>query len=133
MRTLDEIVGQQRLLGPNAPLRRAIEAGNIYSMGNYKNTPGVNTEDVLPIKKEEPRILVYQGDYISPGPRRSFGWQPFNGKSPFTDERVRQAVSMSWDRALFTDAFYDAKKFADAGLAVQARWNTGLIGTQEGL
>jgi putative ATPase len=31
-RTLDEIVGQQRLLGPNTPLRRAIEAGHIYSM-----------------------------------------------------------------------------------------------------
>jgi len=31
-RTLDEIVGQQRLLGSNTPLRRAIEAGNIYSM-----------------------------------------------------------------------------------------------------
>jgi putative ATPase len=31
-RTLDEIVGQQRLVGPSAPLRRAIEAGNIYSM-----------------------------------------------------------------------------------------------------
>src|ERR1700740_3303798 len=31
-RTIGEIVGQQRLLGPNAPLRRAIEAGNIYSM-----------------------------------------------------------------------------------------------------
>ncbi len=31
-RTLDEIVGQPRLLSPNTPLRRAIEAGNIYSM-----------------------------------------------------------------------------------------------------
>ena len=31
-RSLDEIVGQQRLLGPGAPLRRAIEAGNVYSM-----------------------------------------------------------------------------------------------------
>jgi putative ATPase len=31
-RTLDEIVGQQRLLGPNTPLRRAIESGTIYSM-----------------------------------------------------------------------------------------------------
>jgi len=31
-RTLDEIVGQQRLLGAGAPLRRAIEAGNVYSM-----------------------------------------------------------------------------------------------------
>jgi putative ATPase len=30
--TLDEIVGQPRLLGADAPLRRAIEAGNVYSM-----------------------------------------------------------------------------------------------------
>ena len=31
-RSLDEIVGQQRLLAPNTPLRRAIESGNVYSM-----------------------------------------------------------------------------------------------------
>ncbi len=31
-RTLDEIVGQQRLLGPGTALRRSIEAGNIHSM-----------------------------------------------------------------------------------------------------
>jgi len=31
-RTLDEIVGQQRLLAEGTPLRRAIEAGNVYSM-----------------------------------------------------------------------------------------------------
>ncbi len=107
------------------------KAGNIYTMGNYKNTPGVNSGDVLPVKKEEPRILVYQGDFVSPGPRRSFGWLPA-GKSPFIDERVRQAVSMSWDRALFADTFNDAAKFASAGLSVQVRWNTGLVGSQEG-
>jgi putative ATPase len=31
-RTLDEIVGQPRLLGEGAPLRRAIEAGHVHSM-----------------------------------------------------------------------------------------------------
>ena len=31
-RNLDEIVGQQRLLGPDAPLRRAIESGHVHSM-----------------------------------------------------------------------------------------------------
>jgi putative ATPase len=31
-RTLDEVVGQQRLLGGGTPLRRAIEAGHVYSM-----------------------------------------------------------------------------------------------------
>jgi len=31
-RTLDEIVGQRRLLDPGTPLRRAIEGGHVYSM-----------------------------------------------------------------------------------------------------
>jgi putative ATPase len=31
-RTLEEIVGQDRLLGPETPLRRAIEAGHVHSM-----------------------------------------------------------------------------------------------------
>ncbi|MGH8174325.1 MAG: replication-associated recombination protein A [Rhodanobacteraceae bacterium] len=31
-RTLDEIVGQQRLLAPGTPLRRAIESGHVHSM-----------------------------------------------------------------------------------------------------
>src|SRR5450432_180540 len=31
-RTLDEIVGQQRLLGPATPLRRSIESGHVHSM-----------------------------------------------------------------------------------------------------
>jgi len=30
--TLDEIVGQERLLGPGTPLRRAIESGHVHSM-----------------------------------------------------------------------------------------------------
>lgn len=31
-RTLDEIVGQDRLLGPDSALRRALEAGSVHSM-----------------------------------------------------------------------------------------------------
>src|SRR5882724_3364962 len=31
-RTLDEIVGQPRLLGPGTPMRRAIESGHVHSM-----------------------------------------------------------------------------------------------------
>ncbi|HEX5952973.1 MAG TPA: AAA family ATPase, partial [Rhodanobacteraceae bacterium] len=31
-RTLDEIVGQDRLLGPGTALRRALEAGSVHSM-----------------------------------------------------------------------------------------------------
>ena len=107
------------------------KAGNIYSMGNYQNTPGVSGGDIIPVKKEEPRRLIYQSDFSGLGARRSFGWLPA-GKSPFLDERVRQAVSMSWDRALFVDTFYEASKFSSQGLPVEARWNTALIGSQEG-
>ena len=39
----------------------------------------------------------------------TFGKLP-DGKSPF-DERVRQAFSMSWDRDLFIDVFYNVSKF----------------------
>src|SRR6187402_3358719 len=31
-RTLDEVVGQRRLVAPDSALRRAIEAGNVHSM-----------------------------------------------------------------------------------------------------
>ncbi|HEU4669655.1 MAG TPA: replication-associated recombination protein A [Dyella sp.] len=31
-RTLDEVVGQQRVVGPGKPLRRALEAGRVHSM-----------------------------------------------------------------------------------------------------
>lgn len=31
-RTLDEVIGQQKLIGPNGPLRRAVEAGRLPSM-----------------------------------------------------------------------------------------------------
>ena len=31
-RSLDEVVGQPRLLAPNTPLRRAIESGHVHSM-----------------------------------------------------------------------------------------------------
>ena len=40
-----------------------------------------------------------------------------DGKSPFLDERVRQAFSMAWDRDLFIDAFYNVSKFEAAGPA----------------
>ena len=41
-----------------------------------------------------------------------FGWQ---GNSPFLDERVRQAVSMSIDRDLYIDTFHNVAKLG-AGL-----------------
>ena len=101
------------------------KAGNIYSMGSGNNTPKVRPEDILATKKDEPRLQIYPSDLGGGGPRMGFGYLP---KSPFLDERVRQAFSMSIDRDLYMDTFLNVDKFTSEGLAVETRWNTGLCG-----
>ena len=49
--------------------------------------------------------------------RLSFGWLP-KDQSPFSDERVRQAVAHSWDRDAYLDAFYNTSKFEAEGLPI---------------
>jgi peptide/nickel transport system substrate-binding protein len=95
------------------------KAGNIH----YFTAP--RNEDVVTVKNEDKRIQIYRTD-VNPGTNVvTFGKLP-EGKSPFTDERVRQAFSMSWDRDLFIDVFYNVSKFEAAGLPVDSRWNTHL-------
>jgi len=111
------------------------KAGNTYSFGSYGSTPKITAEDVLPLKKETPAVQVFGGDLGNPqglGTRiLVYGWLP-DGKSPFVDERVRQAISMSWDRDLYMDTFFNIPQFAAEGLPVDARWNTGLQAIQQG-
>src|SRR5206468_7009941 len=47
-------------------------------------------------------------------------------------ERVRQAVSMSWDRDLYIESFNNVANFTAEGLAVETRWNSSLGATNEG-
>src|SRR5436190_5793610 len=66
------------------------KAGNIH----YFTAP--RNEDVVTVKNEDKRINIYRTD-VNPGTNVvTFGKLP-DGKSPFNDERVRQAFSMSWD------------------------------------
>jgi ABC-type transport system substrate-binding protein len=109
------------------------KAGNIYHFGSH-GTGVIKPEDVLPVKREQPRISVYQGalrDAGSPVSRLAFGWQP-DGRSPFMDERVRQAVSMSADRDLFLDTFFNAAGFEAEGLPVELRWHSALSSQYDG-
>jgi len=97
-------------------------------MGSHTTALQVTPEDVLPVYHEEPRLGIFQGDLKngdSPVSRVGFGWLP-EGKSPFLDERVRQAVSMSWDRDLWLETFFNVSKFAAEGLPVETRWNSHL-------
>jgi ABC-type transport system substrate-binding protein len=110
-----------------------LKAGNIYSFGASSNVPGIKAEDLLTLKRDEPQIQIYLTPRVA-GANPSvltFGMQPA-GKSPFLDERVRQAVSMSWDRDLYADTFYNAAAFAKEGLPVDVRWHSSLSNAWDG-
>lgn len=108
------------------------KTGNIHYLGSGTSSY-VRPEDVLPVKREEPRLLIYPTDVeVSTGSSGlSFGWLP-EGKSPFLDERVRQAVSMSYDRDLFIETFYNVSNFEAAGMPVETRWHTHFFASNEG-
>ncbi|HLF77979.1 MAG TPA: ABC transporter substrate-binding protein [Dehalococcoidia bacterium] len=95
-------------------------AGNIYVWTT------VRQEDVVSTKRDVPAVKMFQAapTGFSPGSTVYFGWQPTNANKPFKDERVRQALSMSWDRDLFIDTFSNVSKFTEQGLPAAALWNT---------
>jgi peptide/nickel transport system substrate-binding protein len=100
-----------------------LKAGNIY-YAISRNT--LRSEDVLTLKKDEPRILLYQSPFdTTAGTAVTFGHLPV-GQNKFQDERVRQAVSMSWDRDLYVMAYYNVDSFQKAGMPVDTAWNSGL-------
>ncbi|HEU0073020.1 MAG TPA: ABC transporter substrate-binding protein, partial [Dehalococcoidia bacterium] len=87
----------------------------------------VLAEDIIPTKKEKPdlQMVAGVGASNSPGATMRFGWDNIAGKpSPFLDERVRQALSMSFDRDAYIDAFYNVSKFEGEGLPVDTYWYT---------
>lgn len=109
-----------------------LKAGNIYRFAHVSSD--IRSEDVLPLKREEPRIAVYQGDLNAAtvvGNILAFGWLPA-GKSPFLDERVRQAFSMAIDRDAYLDTFHNVSQFRAEGVPVDSPWNSHLVATQEG-
>jgi peptide/nickel transport system substrate-binding protein len=94
-----------------------------FKAGNIHDYP-VRAEDILTLKRETPDLAMYRSDYVSAlGARTVFGWQPA-GKSPFNDERVRQAMSMSYDRDLYLETFQNISRFRGEGLPVDTRWTT---------
>jgi ABC-type transport system substrate-binding protein len=109
-------------------------AGNIYSFGSYFSGPQIAGEDVIPTKRQQPNIQIYEGEMAAAGligARMSLGWLP-EGQSPFLDERVRQAIALSFDRDIYLETFYNLSKFEAEGLPVETRYRTHLQPTFEG-
>ncbi len=96
------------------------KAGNIHTLFGQSRLRG---EDILPTKKDVPALQIYEDDVDSTSLHTAFGWLP-EGKSPWLDERMRQAYSMSIDRDAFIDAVYNVSKFKADGLPVETAWHT---------
>ena len=108
------------LLDPSAQLAQ-FQTGALSTMN-------VAPELVLSTKDAAPDLELYQWLNASMttgiGGWR-FGWLPKDGKpSPFLDERVRQAVSMSIDRTTHLDTLHNVTNFNAAGIPVQAYWHS---------
>jgi peptide/nickel transport system substrate-binding protein len=110
-----------------------LKAGAIYRFAHVSSD--IKAEDVLPLKRDEPRIAVYQGELNAAtvtGNILAFGWLPIAGKVPFLDERVRQAFSTAIDRDAYFDTFHNVSGFRKEGVPIDVRWSSHLIATQQG-
>jgi len=97
-----------------------------FRAGNVYTGAAVRQEDVIRTKQEVPELKMYTtappGSF-SPGVTVFFGWTPVAENTAFKDERVRQALSMSLDRDLYIDTFYNVEKFRSQGLPVETKWH----------
>jgi peptide/nickel transport system substrate-binding protein len=91
----------------------------------------VRKEDVLGLKREAPEIVLNGGQFPRSAGRLFFGVQ--DQQSPFKDERVRQAVSMSMDRDLVIDVFDNVKNLSKEGLVLETRWNSPIAAGWDGV
>ncbi len=99
-----------------------LRAGNLHYLGK---SGGLRPEDILALKKDVPALQTYTVDSSTASTVMTFGQLP-DGKSPFLDERVRQAFSESWDRKSWIDAFYNVPQLEAGGLPTDVRWNSAL-------
>jgi peptide/nickel transport system substrate-binding protein len=110
------------IIGEYAARNSQLKAGNIH----YSNSANsLRPEDTLPLKRAEPRIQLYETELVTTSWVITFGNLPV-GNNKFTDERIRQAISMSLDRDLWIDAKYNVDKFQAEGLPVRTGWNSHL-------
>jgi ABC-type transport system substrate-binding protein len=116
---LDEF--SQPIISEYAQGLAQFRAGNLYEWL-------VRADEVLQTKREVPALAMYAADLVANNTRAEFGWKPSPPeKTPFRDERVRQAYSMSLDRDAWIDTFFNVEKLRSEGLPVETKWNTVLI------
>jgi peptide/nickel transport system substrate-binding protein len=106
-----------------------LKTGAVYA------SPGGNAlvlpDDILPTKRDVPALNMYSfvapNNNFTPGFTQRFGWKDLNGKkAPWTDVRVRQAMSMAMDRDAYLDAFGNVSAFEKQGVPMQTYYYTSM-------
>jgi peptide/nickel transport system substrate-binding protein len=86
--------------------------------------------DVVATKNETPALKMYRNLAAAANPAAmiGLGWAPLSSgeKSPFLDIRVRQALSLSFDRDAFIDAFFNVSDYEADGLPVETFYFTSM-------
>jgi ABC-type transport system substrate-binding protein len=111
--------GMNLVILPDPATNRAqFLAGNLWYTDNFPR------DDVLLTKKDRPQLEMFAQESFSAGDHwLRFGYLP---ESPFFDERVRKAASMSINRDLFVDTFGNADRYEAEGIDIPRRWNSSL-------
>jgi len=99
------------------------EVSTIYSQfasGNLDFHQFFLQEDVLKLKKDNPKLIMYQRPFYAKGSGAIY----FGRKqgSPWNDERVRKAMAMNMDANLWGDNYSNRKRFEAEGLPVEVAW-----------
>jgi len=104
-------------------------AGNVHFFAVAAQQAGIQQQDVLATKRDVPELNMLVGEQAIGWFNSWFG---YTGNSPFKDQRVRQAVSMSYDRDAWIDAIYNTADFKKAGLPLDIRWHSHLTSGLDG-
>ena len=111
----------------NRPIVSEYATGLAQFKAGALHTYNISPEDILSVKQGQPELLMYQtdadGQETVGGIITVFGFKR-GPQSPFHDERVRQAYSMSIERELFLDTFFNVSTFEQEGLPMDSIWNT---------
>src|SRR5262249_23995044 len=119
-------------LGPDRPYMDRVQQYVIpeyatvltqFLSGNLDYMSGVSTADVGRVQQNVKGVQfkVIPGGSSTPLTVLSFSTK--DSKAPWTDPRVRHALSMGVDRDALTEAAYSVKGLSSAGINVSTGWN----------
>jgi len=111
---------------PNVPDQSAREAQ--FRGGNLFTTGFPSLDDTLKTRADIPSLLVLSA-YANQPEVLEFG---SHKDSIWKDQRVRQAVSMAWNRDLHTEVLLSTQKLEAAGIPANVRWAAGLSCNEQG-